>query len=267
MRRVVLPGAAGKMGRTLIRILAESEGLILHRALERPGHGDLGRDAGALAGLGPLGVPITDDFAAALEGADVAIDFTAPRATIALAEAAAAARVALVIGTTGLGPAERAVIEGVAATVPVVLSPNMSVGVNVLFGLLELAARTLGPSYDVEIVELHHRLKRDAPSGTALGMAEVLARAQGRDVESSLLCGRRGDLGPRPDDQIGVLAVRGGDVVGEHTAYFLGAGDRLEITHRASSRETFARGAIRAARWLAGRGPGLYDMRDVLALR
>lgn len=263
---MVVPGAAGKMGRQILRVLVDTPGVVLHGAVEREGHADLGRDAGAVAGGPALGVPITADLDAALDGADVLIDFTVPAATARAAAAAAAHGVALVVGTTGLGEAERAAVVAASARVAVVLSPNMSVGVNVLLGLLDLAARALGDGFDVEIVELHHRLKRDAPSGTAVRMAEVLAQALGRDLGAVGVYGRKGDVGPRRAEELGVMTVRGGDVVGEHTAYFLGLGERVEITHRASSRETFARGAVRAAEWLRDRAPGLYDMRDVLGL-
>jgi 4-hydroxy-tetrahydrodipicolinate reductase len=173
----------------------------------------------------------------------------------------------MVIGTTGLGEAELKAVEKAAEKIPIVLSANMSLGVNVLFGLLAQAARALGPAYDVEIVELHHRLKKDSPSGTAMAMAHVLADALERDLTKVAKYGREGQVGARTRDEIAVLAVRGGDIVGEHTAYFCGLGERLELTHRASSRETFARGAVRAAEWLRDRDPGLYDMQDVLGLR
>ncbi len=267
MLKIAVPGATGKMGRAIIRVIAETEGVELAAALARAGHPDLGKDAGVLAGLPPSGVLIGHALDDALAAADVVIDFTAPSASAWTATRAAEAEVGLVIGTTGLAEAERRAVERAAEKVPIVMSPNMSVGVNVLFGLLQTAARALGDGYDVEIVELHHRLKKDAPSGTAVRMAEVLAEALGRDLGQVGVYGRQGNVGARPPEQLGVLAVRGGDVVGDHTAYFLGLGDRLEITHRASSRETFARGAVRAALWLGDRDPGLYDMQDVLGLR
>ena len=265
--RVVVPGAAGKMGQHILRALTEAAGAKLVGAVERPDHPRIGEDAGVVAGLAPLGVPLTSNLDAALAGADALIDFTSPAATAHFAARATAHHVALVVGTTGLGDMQRKAVELAAEEVPVVLSPNMSVGVNVLFGLVEMAARALGEAYDVEIVEFHHRQKRDAPSGTAMKLAEVIAEALGRDLAQVGTWGRKGDVGARRPEEIGVLAGRGGDVVGDHTAYFLGLGDRIEITHRASSRETFARGAVRAALWLADRDPGLYDMRDVLGLR
>ena len=267
MLRVAVPGAAGKMGRTILRVLAETEGVELAAAIERPEHPDLGKDAGVVAGLPPNGVPITHAVDAALDQADVVIDFTTPASTAWLSGQAALREVALVIGTTGLDEGERRAVARAAERVPVVMSPNMSVGVNVLLGLVEMAAQALGEGFDVEIVEAHHRLKRDSPSGTALKLAEVIATALGRKLPEVVNYGRQGEVGARTAQEIGVLAVRGGDVVGDHTAYFLGLGERIEITHRASSRETFARGAVRAALWLGDRDPGLYDMRDVLGLR
>ena len=265
--RVVVPGAAGKMGRQVVRVLAETSEARLVGAVQRPGHPALGQDAGTMAGVGPLGVSIGTDLGAVLGAADVVIDFTVAAATATMAGACAERGLALVVGTTGLGAAEREAVVRAAERAPVVLSPNMSVGVNVLFGLLEVAARALGESYDVELAELHHRGKRDAPSGTALEMARVLAQTLGRDLGRTGVYGRQGDVGARSNEEIGVMALRGGDVVGEHTAYFLGRGERLEISHRAWSREIFARGALRAALWLAGKAPGLYDMQDVLGLR
>jgi 4-hydroxy-tetrahydrodipicolinate reductase len=265
--RVAVPGAAGKMGRMIIKVLAETTTAELTAAIERPQSPELGQDAAMLAGLPPSGVKIGKELDEALGKADVLIDFTAPSATAWTVSRAAEREVGMVIGTTGLGEAELKAVEKAAEKIAIVLSSNMSLGVNVLFGLLAQAARALGPAYDVEIVELHHRLKKDAPSGTALSMAHVLAEALGRDLGKVAKYGREGQVGARGNQEIGVLAVRGGDIVGEHTAYFCGLGERLELTHRASSRETFARGAVRAAEWLRDRDPGLYDMQDVLGLR
>lgn len=265
--RLVVPGAAGRMGRMILKVIAETPAAKLVAAVERPGAAELGQDAGVVAGLPPFGVPISAELDEALGEADVVIDFTAPAATAWTVSRAAEREVGVVVGTTGLGEAEKRAVRQAAERIPIVLSANMSLGVNVLFGLIEQAARALGPDYDVEIVELHHRLKKDAPSGTALAMATRLADALGRKLPEVMRAGREGNVGARTRDEVGVLAVRGGDVVGEHTAYFLGMGERLEITHRASSRETFARGAVRAAQWLRDRDPGLYDMQDVLGLR
>jgi 4-hydroxy-tetrahydrodipicolinate reductase len=199
--------------------------------------------------------------------ADVWIDFSVPAATMANVEAAVVAGAAMVIGTTGLSPADKDKIAAAAKKIPVVLTPNMSMGMNVLLKLVAEAARKLGPAYDIEIVETHHRAKRDAPSGTALRIAEAVAEASGRDLASTARYERHGDIGPRPAAEIGVQTLRGGDVFGDHTVHFLGQGDRIEITHRASSRDTFALGAVRAALWLSGKPAGLFDMRDVLGLR
>jgi 4-hydroxy-tetrahydrodipicolinate reductase len=264
---IALPGAAGKMGRMLTRVIGETPGMSLGAALERADSPHLGQDAGTLAGIAALSLPISSDTEVALERAQVIIDFTAPQATVALAARAAARGVAMVIGTTGCDAADVAAIQKAAERVPIVMSSNMSLGVNVLFGLLDKAARALGPAYDVEIVELHHKLKKDSPSGTAMSMARVLAEALNRDLGKDARYGREGLVGPRTADEIGVLAVRGGDIIGEHTAYFIGMGERVELTHVATSRETFARGAVRAAGWVHGRPPGLYDMQDVLGLR
>ncbi len=260
MNRIVLPGAAGRMGRMIAQVIAETPDTELAAALERPDSPHLGEDAAP-------GVKIGADLEHALERADVLIDFTAPEATARTAERAAAHGVAMVIGTTGLGDAELGRIRAASQKIPIVISANMSLGVNVLFGLLADAARALGDAYDVEIVELHHRQKKDAPSGTAMAMARVLASALGRDLATDARYGREGQVGARTQKEIGVLAVRGGDIVGEHTAYFCGLGERLEITHKAASRETFARGAVRAAGWVRGRPAGLYDMQDVLGLK
>jgi len=264
--KIGILGAAGRMGSMLVRAVADTTGVELGAAIEQAGSAHRGTDAGTRAGIAPLGVAIDDDLDAALHKIDVLIDFTSPPATAATAMLAATRGVALVIGTTGCGEAELAVVRGAAARVPVVMSSNMSLGVNVLFGLLRQAAAALGEGFDAEIVELHHRLKKDSPSGTALSMAKELASVYNRDLGKVGRFGREGLVGARTHDEIGVLAVRGGDVVGEHTAYFLGQGERLELTHQATSRETFARGAVRAAQWVRGRPPRLYDMQDVLGL-
>jgi 4-hydroxy-tetrahydrodipicolinate reductase len=265
MVKVVVTGAAGRMGTQIVRLVAGDEGLKLTGAVERPGHA--GQDAGALAGLPPLGVAVAEELAAAIAGADVVIDFTSHEASARNAEVCAEKGVALVIGSTGFTPEAKARVAAAARKVPIVLSPNMSVGVNVLFELVRQAAKTLGDAYDVEIVEIHHKRKRDAPSGTAVALGEVAARALDRDPADALAYTRHGILGERPPWQIGIQTLRGGDVVGEHTVFFCGEGERLELTHRATSREQFARGAVRAAHWIAGKPAGLYDMADVLGLR
>ncbi len=267
MIKVVVTGAAGRMGTQIVRLVRATEGMVLHGAVERAGAPQVGQDAGALAGIGSVGVPVVDGLAKAIGGAAVVVDFTSHEASAAHAELCAGAGVPLVIGSTGFTPEARARVAAAARKVPVVLAPNMSVGVTVLFDLVRQAAKVLGDGYDVEIVEIHHKKKRDAPSGTAVKLGEVAAEALGRDPKDALAFARHGILGERPPWQIGVQTLRGGDVVGEHTVYFCGEGERLELTHRATSREQFARGAIRAAQWLPGRPAGLYDMADVLGLR
>jgi 4-hydroxy-tetrahydrodipicolinate reductase len=266
MINVVVTGVAGRMGTQIARLVRATEGMALAGAVERPGPA-VGQDAGVLVGTGSGGVAVVDDLAKALAGAQVVIDFTSHEASAGHAEACAARGVALVIGSTGFTPEAKARVAAAARRIPIVLSPNMSVGVNVLFELVRQAAQVLGDGYDVEIVELHHKKKRDAPSGTAVRLGEVAAEALGRDPKDALAFARHGILGERPPWQIGVQTLRGGDAVGEHTVFFCGEGERLELTHRATSRDQFARGAVRAAQWVAGRPAGLYDMADVLGLR
>ena len=264
--RMAVFGAAGKMGGAILRAIAETPGACLVATIERPDFPELGADASRLAGLPESGVRLQADRPGR-GAADMWIDFSAPGAAVANAIAAAQAGAAMVIGTTGLSSQDKEAIASQAKRIPIVLAPNMSVGVNVMLRLVADAARALGSAYDIEIVEAHHRAKRDAPSGTALRLAEAVAEATGRDLGKSARFERHGEIGPRSADEIGIQTVRGGDVVGDHTVFFLGQGDRIEITHRASSRDTLARGAVRAALWLHGRAPGLFDMRDVLGLR
>ncbi len=267
MIRVVVTGAAGRMGGHLVRMIRAEPGMALVGATERPGFSP-GLDAGIAAGLPSIGVPVVVRLDEALEGGvDAVVDFTSAEASVAHADTCAKWKVPLVVGSTGFTPAARARVAAAAKQIPVVLSPNMSVGVNVLFALVADAARALGDDYDVEIVEMHHRKKKDAPSGTAVRLAEVAAGALGRDPARDLTYARQGLVGERPAREIGVQTLRGGDVVGEHTVYFAGEGERLELTHRATSRDQFARGAVRAVRWIAGKAPGMYDMADVLGLR
>ncbi len=267
MTRIVVTGVAGRMGHEIARRIRATEGLSLAGAVEQPGPA-VGQDAGVVAGLGaPIGVTVQGALADALPGADVVIDFTGPEASAAHAELCAERGVAIVVGSTGFTPEARARVEAAARRIPVVLSPNMSVGVNVLFELVRQAARLLGDGYDIEIVELHHKHKRDAPSGTAVRLGEVAAEALGRAPAESLCFARQGITGERPPWQIGVQTLRGGDAVGEHTVMFVGEGERIELVHRATSRSQFAAGAVRAAVWIAGKPAGLYDMADVLGLR
>jgi len=262
--RLAVLGADGRMGRALTRaVLAADPRATLTAASERAGSAAIGKDVGLLAGTGAVGVAVSGELP--VKGAaDVWLDFTSATATESVAVAANAAGAALVIGTTGLGAHARAAIEFAALKIPIVFDANYSVGINVMLKLIADAARALGPDYDLEIMETHHRAKHDAPSGTALRLAEALAEATSRDLTSAARYARHGDVGPRTPSEIGIQAIRGGDVVGDHTVFFLGGGDRIEITHRASTRETFAVGAVRAALWVAGRAPALYAMRDVL---
>lgn len=263
---VVVAGAAGRMGTRIIACLGETPDLRLAAALEVPGHPALGRDAGELAGVARLGVAVTADGGPALVRDRVLVEFSTPEASLAHLRAVAAAGGRAVVGTTGFSAAQRQEIAGLAATTPVVLAPNMSVGVTIALQVLATMARALGDEYDVEIVETHHRFKKDAPSGTALRMAEVVADALGRDLGRVAVHGRHGLPGERTRSEIGVFSLRSGDVVGEHTVSFGTLGERLELTHRSHSRDTFARGALRAARFVASRPPGLYSMQDVLGL-
>jgi len=266
MADVVVAGAAGRMGSRIVACLQGDADLKLRAALEAAGHAALGTDAGELAGIGRLDVPLTADPRAAIVAGRILIEFSVPEATLAHLELVAAAGAKAVIGTTGFTPAQREKIADLGRRAAIMLAPNMSVAVNVAYQALTLIARALGPDYDVEITEIHHRFKKDAPSGTALAMAETVAAALGRDLAKAGVYGRQGLTGERTPQEIGVMSLRSGDVVGEHTVSFGALGERLELTHRAHSRDTFARGALRAARWIAGRGPGLYSMQDVLGL-
>lgn len=267
MIRAIVCGAAGRMGGRIVAMVHEAEDFALAGAVERADHPGLGKDAGELAGVGRIGVGVTGDLRSAVKGGQVVFDFTAPQAAIANLAVAAQAKVPMVIGTTGFSAADLDRIREYSAGVPCVVSPNMSVGVNVLFKVLAEIASTLGSDYDVEVFETHHRFKKDAPSGTALRMAQAIAAALGRDLDKTGIYGRKGMVGERARDEIAIHALRAGDVVGEHTVVFGGMGERIEVTHRAHSRDNFARGALRAARWIIGRPPGLYDMQDALGLK
>ncbi len=265
--KVALAGAAGRMGQRLVHAVTQSQGMVLTGALEAANHPCLGKDVGLVAGTGELGVKISQDLRQVLQEADVLIDFTHHEASMGHLREAVMAKKAIVIGTTGFSRQEWDEIRSVGPGTRCLVSPNMSVGVNVVLGILAQAARILGQDYDVEIIEAHHRQKADAPSGTALRMAEVLAEALGRNLEEVGVFARHGQIGPRRAAEIGLQSVRAGDIVGEHTVIFGGLGERVEIVHRAHSRDNFARGAVRAAAWLVGQPPGLYDMQDVLGLR
>ncbi len=264
--RIAIPGAAGRMGKTLIQVIQQAPDLELGAAFEHPDNAAVGADAGEVCGLGTLGVAITGDPEAHENAYDVAVDFTVPVATLNLADICAAQGKGLVVGTTGFDESQLTQLKSVAHRCPLFMAPNMSVGVNLTFKLIEIAAKALGDSVDVEVMEMHHRHKVDAPSGTAVRMGEILAQVLDRDLEQDAVYGRQGITGARERKTIGFATQRGGDIVGEHTVMFAGEGERIEITHRASSRLNFAQGALRAARYIHGQPPGLYDMQGLLNL-
>jgi 4-hydroxy-tetrahydrodipicolinate reductase len=261
---LIVCGAAGRMGRTLVSLIAQSEGAILAGAVEAAGHPALGKDAGDVAGVGSLGVVIGDNFAAVATPDAVALDFTNAAAALDHLRTAAERQIPIVIGSTGFTPQQQIEIDRLAPQSRCVIAPNMSVGIAVLHRLVREAATALGADFDPEIVEIHHRMKIDAPSGTALALARTVAEATGRTLASDAVYGREGVVGQRKKTEIGIMGLRGGDVVGDHTVIFAGLGERLELTHRAQSRECLARGAIRAALWLTHQPVGRYAMSDVL---
>lgn len=263
---MIVCGAAGRMGRTLVGLIEQNEGAHLHAAVEMAGHESLGADAGKVAGVRELGVAISDAYENVAAPDTVTLDFTTAAAAIEHLRTAVAQRAAIVIGTTGFDEAQRREVDELAPQTRSVIAPNMSVGVNVLLKLVAQAAEILGSDFDPEILEIHHRLKVDAPSGTALALGRAVASALGRDLTEDARYGREGLVGKRTDREIGIMALRGGDVVGDHTVIFAGIGERLELTHRSQSRECLARGAVRAGLWLPGQKPGRYGMVDVLGL-
>ncbi|MGH8581809.1 MAG: 4-hydroxy-tetrahydrodipicolinate reductase [Gammaproteobacteria bacterium] len=265
--RVAVAGAAGRMGRAVIEALRNDTGLALGAAIERPATASVGSDAGLLAGGEGLGIPIRDDLRACLGAFDVLIDFSSPAATLAHVAIGAESGKRMVIGTTGIGQDGREAIAAAARRCAIMMAPNMSVGVNLCFKLLEIAARVLGPDYDVEVIEAHHGHKADAPSGTALRMGEVVAQALGYELDQCAIYARQGQTGPRPPHSIGFASVRAGDIVGEHMVMFAGPGERIELSHKASHRTVFALGALRAAHWLMRQPHGLFDMQDVLGIK
>ena len=265
--RIAVVGAAGRMGRTLIEAVEQADGLDLGAATEQPDASLIGADAGEVAGVGKRGVMISHSLTKVVDAFDLVIDFTSPAATMVHLDVCRQHGKAMVIGTTGLDETQKVRISDAAEDIAIVFAPNMSVGVNLCFRLLQLAARVMGDEADIEIVEAHHRHKVDAPSGTALRMGEVIADTLGRDLDDVAVYGREGQTGPRDKTAIGFETIRAGDVVGEHTVWFATEGERVEISHKASSRMTFAKGAVRAAAWLQGRDTGLFDMQDVLGLR
>jgi 4-hydroxy-tetrahydrodipicolinate reductase len=266
---IIVLGAGGRMGRRIVALATEGSQARVAAAVEIAGSHLIGKDAGEVAMTRPLGVAIESDFVAAIDKAGhgaVAIDFTAPEAALAHARQAAALGTPIVVGTTGLTREQRAELEDLSSSTALLVSANMSVGVNALLGLVAEAVKRLGPDFDVEIVELHHNKKKDAPSGTAIALAEAAAHAASLDPAKALTFSREGLTGERRPDEIGVVALRGGDNIGEHTVMLIGTGERVELVHRASSRDCLAAGAVRAGAWLFGKPPGLYSMRDVLGL-
>ncbi len=264
--RVAIAGASGRMGRMLIEAALSDESVVLAAAFDQAGGAFVGRSVGEMIGSA-CDVKIGDDARAALAVADCLIDFTRPEGTLRHLALARELGKAVVIGTTGVDAAGKAAVAEAGRAIPVVFAPNMAVGVNAVFKLLEVAARILSSGYDVEVIEAHHRFKVDAPSGTALRMGEVVARELGRSLDDCAIYGREGVTGERKAETIGFSTIRGGDVVGDHTVLFAGIGERIEITHKSGSRMPYALGALRAARFLAGRGAGVFDMQDVLGLR
>jgi 4-hydroxy-tetrahydrodipicolinate reductase len=267
MVKAIVTGVAGRMGGRIVHMMEAAAGIRLVGAVEAPGHAAVGKDVGEVVGLPPMGVKVVDSLDQVLSEAEVVIEFTHPEPSLAHLSKVADVGKAMVLGTTGFSPPQIAEIHALASRAHLVFAPNMSVGVNLMFKVVADIARVLGDGYDVEIVEAHHRLKKDAPSGTAIKLGQVIAHALNRELEKVGVYARHGIIGARPDKEIGIQTVRAGDIVGEHTVLFAGLGERLEIIHRAHSRDNFARGAVRAALWVVSQPPGLYDMQDVLGLK
>lgn len=267
MINIGISGAAGRMGKTLLEAVRDGDGVALGAAVEHPDSPAIGRDAGELAGIGRQGVFIAKDLGAVADHFEVLVDFTVADAVLGNLEHCRARDKRMVIGTTGLSPQQQQAVRDASREIPIVFAPNMSVGVNLCFKLAELAARCVGDSADVEIIEAHHSQKRDAPSGTAMRLGEIVAATLGRELAECAVYGREGATGPRDPKTIGFETIRAGDIVGEHTVMFASAGERVEVRHVASNRKTFATGAVRAARWIMEQPAGLYDMQDVLELR
>lgn len=265
--RIGVCGAAGRMGKTILEVCHETEGVTVGAAIEYKGSPAIGIDAGEQAGLGKLGIQIVDDITRVADQFDVLIDFTLAASVPDNVKKCRAAGKNMVIGTTGLGDVQKKIIKDAARDIAIVFAPNMSIGVNVCFKLLEMAAQVIGNNADIEIIEAHHREKKDAPSGTSLRMGEVVAHALGRNLKDCAIYGREGVTGPRDKKTIGFETIRAGDIVGEHTVMFATSGERVEISHKATSRKTFANGAVRAARWVTSKKKGLFDMQDVLGLK
>lgn len=266
MIRVAVAGVAGRMGSRIAQLVCEAEDLRLTGCWERKDHPLVGKVLKSVIAGAPEGLIVEESAEKAIKDADVMIDFTIPQATVEHAKVCAELGVCAVIGTTGFSDSDRKILGECARKIAMVVAPNMSVGVNVLYKLVEMAARLLGPDFDIEIVEAHHRFKKDAPSGTAVRLGQILAGATGRSWDDAAVYVRKGMVGERRPEEIGIQVLRAGDIVGEHTVLFASLGERIEITHRAHSRDNFARGALRAARWVVGKAPGLYDMQNVLGL-
>lgn len=264
--RVGVCGAAGRMGKTILEVCNETDNVEIAAAIEYKGSSMIGLDAGEQAGIGKIGVEITDDIAKVSDQIDVLIDFTIASSLTENLEKCHAAGKCMVIGTTGLDDEQKELINKMAKDIAIVFAPNMSIGVNLCLKLLEMAAQVIGEASDIEIIEAHHRHKKDAPSGTALRMGEVIADTLGRNLKECAVYGREGVTGERDKSTIGFATIRAGDIVGEHTVMFASAGERVEITHKATSRKTFASGAVRAAQWLAEKDKGIFDMQDVLGI-
>lgn len=267
MVKCIVIGAAGRMGTRIINAIHHTEGIQLVGATELKGHERVGADVGESSGIGKIDIPIVDSIDKVSSDYDVLIDFTTPESSLSSLEWAASKKKAVVTGTTGFSNQQTERIKRLSQDIPCVCAPNMSVGINLMFNLVSLVAQTLQDEYDIEIIESHHRLKKDAPSGTAMKMAQTLAKTLKRNLDQIAVYQRKGHIGKRRPEEIGIQVIRAGDIVGDHTVLFAGAGERLEITHRAHSRDTFARGAVRAAKWVINQQPGLYDMQDVLELK
>jgi len=267
MVKAILAGAAGRMGARIINIIHNSEGIILAGAFEHPENRYIGQDAGQVAGLGEIGIRITGSLNEIIDLGEVGIDFTTPQATLKNIRKVVSHGLSMVIGTTGITGEDLKQVEKLAGKIRCVMSPNMSVGVNVMFRIVEEMAGILGDDYDIEILEAHHRLKKDAPSGTAMRLAQILAKATNRDLSKVAVYARRGVTGERGNKEIGIQTLRAGDITGDHTVMFGGTGERLELIHRAHNRDNFARGAVKAAKWIVNQPAGLYDMQDVLGIK
>jgi 4-hydroxy-tetrahydrodipicolinate reductase len=267
MIKAIVVGAAGRMGRMIVNAIQGAEGITCVGAVEAAGNPAVGKDVGAVAGLAELGVRIEGDLESVIQQGEVVIDFTTADASLKNMEIAAPLHKPMVVGSTGFSTQQIEKVGKLTKELPCVLAPNMSVGVNLMFRIVEEVAKILGPNYDCEIIEAHHRMKKDAPSGTALRLGEVIAQALGRKWADVGVYGRKGLIGERSREEIGIQVIRAGDIVGDHTVLFGGMGERLEITHRAHTRDTFTQGAVRAAKWVVNRKPGLYDMGDVLGLK